>query len=220
MSVIEIKSHPVTHIIVRDFLESSSKEKLLKSLLPIRENHLKRLPSPPRKKKSKEEEWDQLEMYRVGCMLHDVLKENPTLNKDCVSILESNMGRDDIRNACEDTNDLLFCTHAAFSNEGAMLFSQYETGGKMIWHSDHGPVCSASYIFKFDDQDCLEGDFLLSGFMKSGKKPLQENIVTYPFEDNFLIIFPAKALHRVTQVIGYRNSIQYFAGYEGWKVLE
>ena len=220
MSVIEIKTHPITHIIVRDFLDVTSRQKLVESLLPIRDNHLERLISPPKEKRLTDEDWDQLEIYRKAAWLHDVLEENPTLNRDCIDILDSNMRRDDIRKACEDTNDLLFCTHAAFSNEGAMLFSQYETGGKMIWHSDHGPVCSASYIFKFDDQDCLEGDFLLSGFMKSGKKPLQENIVTYPFEDNFLIIFPAKALHRVTQVIGYRNSIQYFAGYEGWKVLE
>ena len=39
MSVIEIKSYPTTHIVVRDFLDSSSKKKLLDSLLPIRENH-------------------------------------------------------------------------------------------------------------------------------------------------------------------------------------
>ena len=217
MTTIKIKSYPITHIIARDFLDSTSKKKLLNSLLPIREKHLRRLPSPPRKDKSKEAEWDKLEMYRKGVMLHDILKENPALNKDCVDILESNMGRDDLKKACEDTGDLLFKTHALYANEGAMLFSQYETGGKMMRHSDHGPVCSACYIFEFDDQHCIEGDFLLSGFLEGGKRP-EERVATYPFEDNFLILFPAKALHRVSKVSGHRNSIQYYAGYEGWKV--
>ena len=219
MSVIEIKNYPIIHITVRDFLDPSSKKKLLNSLLPIRENHLERIPSPPRKDKSKEKEWDQLEIYRVGCMLRDVLKENPTLNRDCIDILESNMGRDDLRRACEDTGDLLFKTHALYANEGAMLFAQYETGGKMRWHSDTGPVCTVCYIFNFDDQDCVEGDFLLSGFLEDNNRP-EENAVTYPFEDNFLILFPAKALHKVTQITGCRNTLQYYAGYEGWKVLE
>ena len=40
MSLIEIKSYPVTHIVIRDFLGSASKKKLLNSLLPIRDNHL------------------------------------------------------------------------------------------------------------------------------------------------------------------------------------
>ena len=39
MSVIEIKTYPTTHIIIRDFLDALSKKKLLDSLLPIRENH-------------------------------------------------------------------------------------------------------------------------------------------------------------------------------------
>ena len=219
MSIIEIKNYPITHITVRNFLDSSSKDKILKSLLPIRENYLEVLPSPPRKDKSKEEEWDQLERFRVGCMLKDVLKENPTLNRDCVNILESNMGRDDLRRACEDTRDLLFKTHAFSANEGGIIFAQYETDGKMIWHSDTGPVCTGVYIFNFDGEKCVGGDFLLSGFLEDNKRP-EENAVTYPFEDNFLILFPAKALHKVTQIIGYRNTLQYYAGYEGWKVLE
>ena len=218
MSIIEIKSHPITHIIVRNFLDSSSKDKLLKSLLPIRENYLEVLPSPLKNEQATEE-WDQLEKFRVGGMLHEILKENPTLNRDCVNILESNMGRDDLRRACEDTEDLLFKTHALYANEGGILFAQYETGGKMRWHSDTGPVCTGCYLFNFDSEKCVEGDFLLSGFMEDNKRP-EENAVTYPFEDNFLILFPAKALHKVTQVIGYRNTLQYYAGYEGWKVLE
>ena len=43
MSVIEIKSHPITHIIVRDFLDITSRQKLIESLLPIRENYLERV---------------------------------------------------------------------------------------------------------------------------------------------------------------------------------
>lgn len=217
MKMIEIKSYPITHIIVKDFLDSSSKKKLLKSLLPIRDNYLVRLPSPARNSKPKEDEWDRLEKHRKGIMLHDILKENPTLNKDCIAILESNMGRDDLRRACRDSNDLLFLTHELSCAKGAMLFAQYEKDGHMIWHSDHGPVCSASYIFNFDGQNCAGGSFLLSGF--SGEN-IEENAVTYPFQDNFLILFPAKAFHKVSKVSGYRNSIQYFAGYEGWKVSD
>ena len=217
MSLIEIKSYPITHIIIRDFLDSSSKKKLLNSLLPIRDNHLVRLPSPARNSKPKEDEWDRLEKYRKGVMLHDILKDNSILNKDCIDILESNMGRDDLRKACRDTNDLLFLTHELSCVKGAMLFSQYEKDGHMVWHSDHGPVCSASYIFNFDGQNCAGGNFLLSGFSDDN---LEENAVTYPFQDNFLILFPAKAFHRVSKVSGYRNSIQYFAGYEGWKVSD
>ena len=219
MSLIEIKSYPITHIVIRDFLDSASKKKLLNSLLPVRDNHLEIMPSPPRKDKSKEKEWDQLEMHRVGCMLHDVLKENPTLNRDCLDILESNVGRDDIKKACQDTGDLLFKTHALHSNEGAMLFGQYETDGEMIWHTDTGPVCTMIYVFNFEGEECIQGDFLLSGFSEDNNRP-EENFVVYPFEDNFLILFPAKALHKVTQVIGYRNTLQYYAGYEGWKVLK
>ena len=35
------------------------------------------LPSPLKNEQATEE-WDQLERFRVGGMLHDVLKENPT----------------------------------------------------------------------------------------------------------------------------------------------
>jgi len=219
MSTVRVHYNPIIHITVKNFLDSSSYKKLLDSLLPIRDNYLKILPSPSRNSKEKENEWDRLEAHRKGVMLHDVIKDNPSLNKDCIEILETNMGRGDLKRACEDTGDLLFKTHALAAKKGAMLFSQYETGGKMIWHSDHGPICSASYIFNFEDQDCFEGDFLLSGLEQSSRFP-EKNSVSYPYEDNFLILFPAKALHSVRKVTGWRNSIQYFAGYEGWKVSD
>ena len=211
MSVIEIKTHPITHIIVRDFLDSSSKKKLLNSLLPIRENHLKRQTTRPKGLKKKGEEGTggntSIRAYRHGVWLNDVLEENPTLNRDCIDVLESNMWRDDLQQAYEDTNDLLFSIHSLFSTNSSILFSQYETGGWMTWHTDPIPVCSASYIFKFDDRDCLEGDFLLSELLKT------DEIINYPFENNFLIILPSKALHKVTKVSGYRYSLNYFMDY-------
>jgi hypothetical protein len=217
MSVIEIKTHPITHIIVRDFLDSSSKKKLLNSLLPIRENHLKRL--PPRGDLKEDAPGYKPNHFKKALWIQNILEEYPVLNRDCIDVLESNMWRDDLQQAYEDTNDLLFSIHSLFSTNSSILFSQYETGGWMTWHTDPIPVCSASYIFKFDDRDCLEGDFLLSELLKTDKKPLQENIVSYPFEDNFLIIFPSKALHRVTKVRGYRYSLQYFTEGPGWENL-
>ena len=87
----------------------------------------------------------------------------------------------------------------------------------MTWHTDTGPVCTMIYFFNFEGEECIQGDFSLSGFSEDNNRP-EENFVTYPFEDNFLILFPAKALHKVSQIIGRRNVLQYYAGYEGWKV--
>ena len=217
MSIIEIKSHPVTHIIVRNFLDSSSKKKLLNSLLPIRENYLKRIiyTDPDGTERKTTEDTD---MFKTGAWPFDLLAEKPELNRDCVDILESNIWRDDLRQAYEDTNDLLFRTYP-YSNDSTILFSQYETGEWMTWHTDERNTCSATYVFTFEDRQLLGGgDFLLSDLI-SGTPP-SEKIVTYPHEDNFLIVFPAKALHNVTKVRGYRYSLNYSADYRESKILK
>ena len=227
MSVIEIKTHPITHIIVRDFLDSSSKKKLLNSLLPIRENYLERLiylepdeteklPNSPRRLTygNKKTAW-----------LYDVLEKNSTLNRDCVDILENNMWRDDLRQAYEDTNNLLARTYTV--DYSHIMLSQMEMGGWMDWHNDSllsdnsKPTCTASYFFQFDNRDCLRGDFLLSDIYdypdvytnKFTYNPMPEKIITYPHKDNFLIIYPSNALHRLTKVIGNRYSLLYFMHY-------
>ena len=217
MSIIEIKSHPVTHIIVRNFLDSSSKKKLLNSLLPIRENYLKRIiyTDPDGTERKTTEDTD---MFKTGAWPFDLLAEKPELNRDCVDILESNIWRDDLRQAYEDTNDLLFRTYP-YSNDSTILFSQYETGEWMTWHTDERNTCSATYVFTFEDRQFLGGgDFLLSDLISGTPPP--EKIVTYPHEDNFLIIFPAKALHHITKVRGYRYSLNYSADYREHKILK
>ena len=217
MSIIEIKSHPVTHIIVRNFLDSSSKKKLLNSLLPIRENYLKRIiyTDPDETERKTTEDTD---MFKTGAWPFDLLAEKPELNRDCVDILESNIWRDDLRQAYEDTNDLLFRTYP-YSNDSTILFSQYETGEWMTWHTDERNTCSATYVFTFEDRQFLGGgDFLLSDLISGTPPP--EKIVTYPHEDNFLIVFPAKALHHITKVRGYRYSLNYSADYREHKILK
>ena len=217
MSIIEIKSHPVTHIIVRNFLDSSSKKKLLNSLLPIRENYLKRIiyTDPDGTERKTTEDTD---MFKTGAWPFDLLAEKPELNRDCVDILESNIWRDDLRQAYEDTNDLLFRTYP-YSNDSTILFSQYETGEWMTWHTDERNTCSATYVFTFEDRQFLGGgDFLLSDLISGTPPP--EKIVTYPHEDNFLIVFPAKALHHITKVRGYRYSLNYSADYREHKILK
>ena len=212
MSIIEIKSHPVTHIIVRNFLDSSSKKKLLNSLLPIRENYLERIiyTDPDGTERKTTEDTD---MFKTGAWPFDLLAEKPELNRDCVDILESNIWRDDLRQAYEDTNDLLFRTYP-YSNDSTILFSQYETGEWMTWHTDERNTCSATYVFTFEDRQFLGGgDFLLSEVSKTNNPPT-EKIVTYPYEDNFLIIYPSNALHKVTKVIGYRYSLLYLVEYQ------
>ena len=211
MSVIEIKSHPITHIIVKDFLDVTSRQKLIESLLPIRENYLERViytdPNGVVKKST-----EDTDMFKTGAWLFALLDEKPELSRNCVEILENNMWRDDLRQAYEDTNDLLFRTYP-YSNTSSILFSQYETGEWMTWHNDEKTLCSASYTFTFEDRQFLEGgDFLLSDLITSDNPP-PEKIVTYPHEDNFLIIFAAKALHKVTKVNGYRYSLNYFVDY-------
>ena len=217
MSVIEIKTHPVTHIIVRNFLDSSSKKKLLNSLLPIRENYLKRIiyTDPDGTERKTTEDTD---MFKTGAWPFNLFAEKPELNRDCVDILESNIWRDDLRQAYEDTNDLLFRTYP-YSNTSTILFSQYETGEWMTWHTDERNTCSATYVFTFEDRRFLGGgDFLLSDLISGTPPP--EKIVTYPHEDNFLIIFPAKALHHITKVRGYRYSLNYSADYREHKILK
>jgi len=217
MSVIEIKTHPITHIIVRDFLDSSSKKKLLNSLLPIRENYLERIiyTDPDGTERKTTEDTD---MFKTGAWPYNLFAEKPELNRDCVDILESNIWRDDLRQAYEDTNDLLFRTYP-YSNDSTILFSQYETGEWMTWHTDERNTCSATYVFTFEDRQFLGGgDFLLSDLISSTPPP--EKIVTYPHEDNFLIIFPAKALHHITKVRGYRYSLNYSADYREHKILK
>ena len=217
MSIIEIKSHPVTHIIVRNFLDSSSKKKLLNSLLPIRENYLKRIiyTDPDGIERKTTEDTD---MFKTGAWPFNLFAEKPELNRDCVDILESNIWRDDLRQAYEDTNDLLFRTYP-YSNDSTILFSQYETGEWMTWHTDERNTCSATYVFTFEDRQFLGGgDFLLSDLISGTPPP--EKIVTYPHEDNFLIIFPAKALHHITKVRGYRYSLNYSADYREHKILK
>ena len=228
MSVIEIKNHPITHIIVRDFLDSSSRQKLVESLLPIREKYLERVtytdPNGVERKST-----EDTDMFKTGAWLFALLEEKTELNRDCIDVLESNMWRDDLQQAYEDTNDLLFSIHSLFSTNSSILFSQYETGGWLSWHTDGSPVCSASYQFTFKDRQFLSGgDFLLSEVLKSDNalqekimtyqllttdNPLQEKIVSYPFKDNFLIMFPAKALHKITPVSGYRYSLNYLVDY-------
>ena len=218
MSIIEIKSHPVPHIIVRNFLDSSSKKKLLNSLLPIRENYLERIiyTDPDGTERKTTEDTD---MFKTGAWPFDLLAEKPELNRDCVDILESNIWRDDLRQAYEDTNDLLFRTYP-YSNDSTILFSQYETGEWMTWHTDERNTCSATYVFTFEDRQFLGGgDFLLSEVSKTNNPPT-EKIVTYPHEDNFLIIYPANALHKVTKVIGYRYSLLYLVDYREHKILK
>ena len=217
MSVIEIKTHAVTHIIVRDFLDSSSKKKLLNSLLPIRENYLERIiyTDPDGNERKTTEDTD---MFKTGAWPFNLFAEKPELNRDCVDILESNIWRDDLRQAYEDTNDLLFRTYP-YSNDSTILFSQYETGEWMTWHTDERNTCSATYVFTFEDRQFLGGgDFLLSDLISGTPPP--EKIVTYPHEDNFLIIFPAKALHHITKVRGYRYSLNYSADYREHKILK
>jgi len=217
MSVIEIKTHPITHIIVRDFLDSSSKKKLLNSLLPIRENYLERIiyTDPDGTERKTTEDTD---MFKTGAWPYNLFAEKPELNRDCVDILESNIWRDDLRQAYEDTNDLLFRTYP-YSNDSTILFSQYETGEWMTWHTDERNTCSATYVFTFEDRQFLGGgDFLLSDLISGTPPP--EKIVTYPHEDNFLIIFPAKALHHITKVRGYRYSLNYSADYREHKILK
>ncbi len=211
MSVIEIKTHPVTHIIVRDFLDAPSRHKLIESLLPIRENYLERViytdPNGVVRKST-----EDTNMFKTGAWLFALLNEKPELSRDCVEILENNIWRDDLRQAYEDTNDLLFRTYP-YSNESALLFSSYETGEWMTWHTDERNTCTASYIFTFEDRQLLAGgDFLLSDLITSDDPP-SEKVVTYPHEGNFLIVFPAKALHKITKVKGYRYSLNYFADY-------
>ncbi len=217
MSVIEIKTHPITHIIVRNFLDSSSKKRLLNSLLPIRENYLKRIiytDTNGNERKTTED----TDMFKTGAWPFDLLAEKSELNRDCVDILESNIWRDDLRQAYEDTNDLLFRTYP-YSNDSTILFSQYETGEWMTWHTDERNTCSATYVFTFEDRQFLGGgDFLLSDLISGTPPP--EKIVTYPHEDNFLIIFPAKALHHITKVRGYRYSLNYSADYRESKILK
>ena len=70
--------------------------------------------------------------------------------KRCLNILENNIWRDDLRQAYEDTNDLLFRTYP-YSNDSTILFSQYETGEWMTWHTDERNTCSATYVFTFED---------------------------------------------------------------------
>jgi len=210
MSVIEIKTHPVTHIIVRDFLDSSSKKKLLNSLLPIRENHLEKGDRVGLYKSFMSENVD---LYKRISYLHELLEENPTLNRDCIDILENNIWRDDLRQAYANTNNLLFRTYPC-SNISSMLFSQYEAGEGMAWHNDPTSFCTASYIFQFDDRQFLDGgDFLLSGALEIDNFS-PEKFVTYSQEDNFLIIFPSKAVHKITKISGYRYSLQYFVDYK------
>ena len=106
MSVIEIKSHPITHIIVRDFLDVTSRQKLIESLLPIRENYLERViyTDPNGVVRTSTEDTD---MFNTAAWLFALLDEKPELSRDCVEILENNIWRDDLRQAYEDTNDLL-----------------------------------------------------------------------------------------------------------------
>jgi hypothetical protein len=210
MSVIEIKSHPITHIIVRNFLDVTSQQKLVESLLPIRENYLERVtytdPNGVEKKST-----EDTDMFKTGAWLFPLLGEKPELSRDCVEILENNIWRDDLRQAYEDTNDLLFRTYP-YSNDSTILFSQYETGEWMTWHTDERNTCSATYVFTFEDRQLLAGgDFLLSDLISGIPPP--EKIVTYPHEDNFLIVFPAKALHHITKTTGYRYSLNYSADY-------
>ena len=235
MSVIEIKSYPTAHIVVRDFLDSSSKKKLLDSLLPIRENHLQKFSQQWAKHNLlyysshlRRQFWEQpgkkVDTYKKASWVHDLLKRNPTLNKDCVTVLENNMWRDDLRQAYEDINKSIYSTtvpelkiRRPLDGERAIFFSEYETGDWLAWHNDiYKSTCSytASYIFNFDDKQFLGGgDFLLSEVSKTDT-PTSEKIVTYPYEDNFLIIYPSNALHKVTKVIGYRYSLTYFMDYK------
>ena len=83
MSVIEIKSHPITHIIVRDFLYVTSRQKLIESLLPIRENYLERViytdPNGVVRKST-----EDTDMFKTGAWLFALLDEKPELSRDCV----------------------------------------------------------------------------------------------------------------------------------------
>ena len=240
MSVIEVKSYPATHIVVRNFLDSSSKKKLLNSLLPIRENHLKKLSHLPARADYRILGDDKHQQTRVFSehlgrkkvsWIYDLSKRNPTLKRDCVEILENNMWRDDLRQAYEDINNGIYSSNHTSGTKKPEIkirrlleceprdwfFSQYETGDWLTWHNDtYESTCSytAGYIFQFDDRQFLGGgDFLLSEVSKTNNPPT-EKIVTYPHEDNFLIIYPANALHKVTKVIGYRYSLLYLVEYQ------
>jgi hypothetical protein len=197
-----IYREPCIHIVVRNFLEHSLKSKILGGLQPLL----------PHAKKVYQQDPDGVDRShdedgKRGVWAYPFFKENPALDDSCLSLFEAEIWTPELRAAYRETGDMLFHSYD-FTNSSEILLSRYEAGGLMEWHFDQWNLCSASYIFSMDDTPHEGGDFVLG---EIGIENDAMKTKTYSFEDNFLILFPSKATHRVTPTKQERYSLQYWA---------
>jgi hypothetical protein len=193
MDIPLIKSNPVPHVVIDNFLGTANNQRLLTAIECVRDD------------------------MNLGTVNHsgieqvDDLKRNRNLWLDPFDETIAGFFKNYIFQINVDHPELDHLQINGQSRAYSILLSKYTNKDYYDWHTDLNGHCTWNYFCYREPRKFVGGDFLLSDCLHDATEFLQTEIIECV--NDRLIIFPAKYQHSVSQMntdVGERYSIQIF----------